>query len=64
MILITIVTWAYKPTYNGGASHCRPLDPLTPMPSRPRHMGDMGGPSSHNVDHGGRLCYHPLGETM
>ena len=23
MVLITIVTGAYKPTYNWGASHCR-----------------------------------------
>ena len=26
MVLITIVTGAYKPTYNWGASHCRILD--------------------------------------
>jgi hypothetical protein len=25
MVLITIVTGAYKPTYNWGASHCREI---------------------------------------
>ena len=25
MVLITIVTGAYKPTYNWGASHCRSI---------------------------------------
>ena len=27
MVLITIVTGAYKPTYNWGASHCRGFPP-------------------------------------
>ena len=29
MVLITIVTGAYKPTYNWGASHCIENGPLT-----------------------------------
>ena len=39
MVLITIVTGAYKPTYNWGASHCR--DPLFVMWEKQSHDGSM-----------------------
>ena len=43
MVLITIITGAYKPTYNWGAPHCT----LTDQYSRTSKMSQVRHPAAH-----------------